>query len=501
MGIPLAALAIRPPEQQPNLLDQYAKVAQLRQMQQEAPLRQQALQQNVQAGAQDIQMKQQQMKDQQAVTKAMQGWDGKDLDELPSMVLKQGGSAKAVFGLKNSILDQKEKLSKVDAATLANTATKNDQVLGKLQAVTSDPDDSTLPRRITSAAQDAVKSGLIDPQHAQQLQQMTANTQDPKALRQQLDIFEKSLMGQKEIFTQEQKSRETKAAENTSAAKVQEATNATTRLNAELPGGSMQPVEQKELGAYLAKNPGKTAQDFAAWKASLAPQANVNVQMGPGGGKAPLSDQIVDALGAPGAKLKLADVLPARAPIAVKNAAISQVLAKYPDFKSSDYDIEKGVMKSATSGKMGDNLNSFNTAIEHAKQLDAATDALDNGDIRALNKIGNTLGFETGSDKQTNFNVVKNAVSGEISKVFKGGQATDAEISHVMGPFDSANSPAQLKGAIKQAIALMNSKRDAIKYQISQGSQGKAATGEDNSSPKPANHPFFESLGGQVRQQ
>lgn len=504
MGVPLAALAIRPPEQQPNLLDQYAKVAQLRQMQQEAPLRQQALQQNVQAGAQDIQMKQQQMKDQQAVTKAMQGWDGKDLDELPSMVLKQGGSAQAVFGLKNSILDQKEKLSKVDAATLANTATKNDQVLGKLQAVTSDPDDSTLPQRITSAAQDAVKSGLIDPQHAQQLQQMTANTQDPKALRQQLDIFEKSLMGQKEIFAQEQKSRETKAAENTSAAKVQEATNATTRLNAELPGGSMQPVEQKELGAYLAKNPGKTAQDFAAWKASLAPQANVNVQMAGGGKGGPLTDATIDALAAPGAKLKLSDVLPPRAPLQVRQAAINQVQAKYPDFATSAYDIEKGVEKSGASGDIGKNLTTFNTAIEHSKQLQAAVDALDNTDVRPLNKITNELGFQTGSDKQTNFNVVKSALAGEISKVFKGGQATDAEIKEVEKPFDDANSPAQLKGAIQQAIRLMNSKRDALKEQYNQGLKGKANFGDnsgssDNSAPQSDGDKWAAKYGGKVR--
>jgi hypothetical protein len=490
MGVPLAALAIRPPEQQPNMLDQYAKVAQLRQMQQEAPLRQQALQQNVQAGAQDIAIKQQQMKDQEATTAALKSWDGKDVHDLPGLLLKNGGSAQAVFGMKTQMADQQKKLADADEATLKNTQTKNDLVAGHLEAIKQVPPEQKA-QAYDAAITDLEQKGVVQPG--------TIPHQYPGDDK--LDLFEKSLMGQKQLFDNAQKERETKAKELDAQAKASQAANATTRLNAEMPGGALQPVEQKELSAYLAAHPGKTAQDFAAWKASLAPQANVNVQMGGGGKGGPLSDTVVDALGAPGAKLKLADVVPARAPIAVKNAAIQQVLSKYPDFKTSDYDIEKGVMKSATSGKMGDNLNSFNTAIEHAKQLDAATDALNNGDIRALNKIGNTLGFETGSDKQTNFNVVKNAVAGEISKVFKGGQATDAEISHVMAPFDAANSPAQLKGAIKQAIALMNSKRDAIKYQIEQGSKGKAATGEDNSTAKPANHPFFESLGGQVRQQ
>jgi hypothetical protein len=273
-------------------------------------------------------------------------------------------------------------------------------------------------------------------------------------------------------------------------------------LQAEMPGGSMQPVEQKELSDYLAKHPGKGPQDFLAYKASLAPQAQVNVQMGAGGGKGgPLSDTVVDALGAPGAKLKLADVIPPRAPLAVKQAAINQVLTKYPQFSSADYDLEKGVMKSAISGDIGKNLTTFNTAIEHSKQLQAATDALDNTDFRPLNKITNELGFQTGSDKQTNFNVVKNAVSGEISKVFKGGQATDAEIQHVMAPFDAANSPAQLKGAIKQAIALMNSKRDALKAQVEAGRRGQANFGDEGSKTGGGSHPFFDQFGGAARPQ
>src|SRR5580658_5513961 len=368
MGVPLAALAVRPPEQQPDLLSQYAQLAQLKQQQQEAPLRQQALQQNVQAGAQDLQIKQQQLKDQQAVTKAMQNWDGKDLDELPSMVLKQGGSAQAVFGLKNSILDQKEKLSKVDTATLANTATKNDQVLGKLQAVTSDPDDSTLPQRVNAAAQDAVKSGLIDPQHAQQLQQMTAGTQDPKALRQQLDIFEKSLMGQKEIFAQEQKSRETAAAEQTAASRVTTAQNQATRLQAELPGGSLRPVEQQELDSYLKKNPGKTPQDFAAWKASLAPQATVNVQnagaaSGPGGGPSQIAQAIANH------QMKWTEAVSARAPIAVKNQILQQVYKIDPNFDTSEFGLEQDAAKKARSGAWADTRLAYNTALDHSDLL------------------------------------------------------------------------------------------------------------------------------------
>jgi hypothetical protein len=133
----------------------------------------------------------------------------------------------------------------------------------------------------------------------------------------------------------------------------------------------------------------------------------------------------------------------------------------------------KATLKSATSGDIGKNVTNYTTAIAHAQQLQAAADHLDNGDLVQANKIGNALGYQFGSDKATNYNVIKNALAGEVSKVFKGGQATDAEIRAVEEPFNSANSPAQIRGAIKNAVALMNSKRDALKQQVDQGMKGK----------------------------
>jgi hypothetical protein len=135
------------------------------------------------------------------------------------------------------------------------------------------------------------------------------------------------------------------------------------------------------------------------------------------------------------------------------------------------------VTKEFTTGGAAKNLNAFNTAIEHAAQLDKAIDALGNGNATPFNEVANLYGAKLGQDPTTNYNVIKNALVGEISKVFKGGGATDAEIESVQGPFNAANSPAQLKGAIKQAVALMNSKREALKSQYESGMQGKPAFG------------------------
>ena len=199
-GYPLAALQVNPP---PDIEGMRLKRLQQRQ--------------TVQEGALDLQLKQQQIKDQQAATAAMNEWDGKSLDDLPHLVLKHGGSSNVVFGVKDKIDAQKAKLSQIakdDAETgskkLDTLAKKNDMVLGALQSVNQVPDE-VLGQTLLTAGQRAVQSGLLDPQHAQQLQQLSQLP--PDKLRPALQFFEKDLMGQKEQYAQAQKERETAAAE------------------------------------------------------------------------------------------------------------------------------------------------------------------------------------------------------------------------------------------------------------------------------------------------
>ncbi len=126
-SIPLPALDPKIP-QQPDILEKYSQFNAVRNLQQNAPLQRQALQQNIQEGELGIQQKQQQIKDQQAVTAAMNGWDGKDYNDILPLVLKNGGSAQAVMGLKKNILDQRTQIAtaakdNADAAQANITAT------------------------------------------------------------------------------------------------------------------------------------------------------------------------------------------------------------------------------------------------------------------------------------------------------------------------------------------------------------------------------------------
>jgi hypothetical protein len=148
--------------------------------------------------------------------------------------------------------------------------------------------------------------------------------------------------------------------------------------------------------------------------------------------------------------------------------------------QSIPFQTEKSVAKAFTSGPESKTLNAFNTAHEHLQQFGQAADALQNGNIQVVNQIANNYSAATGNPAPTNFNAIRAAVAGEISKTFKGtGAATDDEIKQINDTINRAQSPQQLKGAIQTYTRLMESKRHALETQYQQGLQGKPSFGAD----------------------
>ena len=452
-SIPLPALGVRPPEQPANPVDQYAKAVQLKSM-----LQAQQMQQG------QLQIQQQQIKDQQAHTKALTQWDGKNPDDIPNLILKNGGSGDAALNMRKMLLQQKSETLDLVAKQGTEAKRQSDLTLGAKDAVQNAP-AAQRPQVYQQQLQGLQQAGVDVSKFPQQY----PGDDGFKALG---NIVQLHSVQVEHAF----KEREVAVKESEAKTQAKKADTEAARFKEEMPGGAMQPVEQKELSDFMVKNPGKGPSDFAKWKASLAPQAQINVQGG----------AIGSDLAAAVAKgdIKISDVLTARTPLPLRKQFLSQVLALNPNYKSYDFDIEKGVAKDFTSGKSAQNLTAFNTAIDHAKQLDKAIDALNNGNMTPLNELGNVFSVKMGNDSVTNFNVIKNALSGEISKVFKGGQATDAEIKAVQGPFDAANSPAQLRGAIKQAVFLMNSKRNALKEQYEKGQKATPNFGDEGGGSK-----------------
>jgi len=265
-SIPLPALDIKAP-QQPDLLEKFGQLSALRNAQQEyqqraalAPLQQAQAQQAVQSGGVELQQKQQALKDQQATTAAMHEWDG-NLDNLPGLILKHGGSSTAVMAIKTQALEQKAKyaqIAKDDAETGKNQIDtqkqKNDLISGALSAVMQTP-DAQLPQALTQTAQDLVQKGLLDPQHAQLAAQL-AQSGNPAQIRQQLDLFRKSYMSDTQLLDEAQK--------KVTTAKDQ----AQLDFYAKNGGAPGVPIEQQQQADWLSKHPGKGPADFAVAQAA-----------------------------------------------------------------------------------------------------------------------------------------------------------------------------------------------------------------------------------------
>jgi hypothetical protein len=476
-SIPLPALAVHTQQESP--LELYAKLQQIRNSQSQNQTQQ--LQQT--ALGQENQQRELALKDQMTlrslapnhVTKDDKGnVTGFDTEGYFNEALGKQVNPSTVNQMRMQYATTTKDLASAAETVRNNEAAKNKASYELLEGMRSEPDVTKRPAIFQAGLPNLQKLG-VDTSKLQ-LKSFDDNT---------LQSTESAIGMHAQMLADAKTSADTDKAKQDSIRAIQEtATSKATEEHTKMLTAQGGPVDQRVMADWLAKNPGKGPADFAKWHASLNPMAQIMAQFGAGGAKAPLTDTVIDALAAPGAKLKLSDVIPMRAPMAVKQAAVNQILEKYPNYSTADYDIEKGVMKSATSGAIATNLTNFNTAIEHAKQLQEDANALDNTNLQTYNKIGNRLNVELGKDAVTNFNVVKNALAGEMSKVFKGGQATDAEIKAVEQPFSAANSSAQLKGAIASAIQLMNSKRDALKAQVEQGRQGKANFGEEPAAKK-----------------
>ena len=234
-SIPLPALDIKPPQQEPNLLSQYAQLQQLRNQQTMQPLQQQAAQQTVQSGAIDLQMKQQQLKDQQAMSATMQQWGKQSApassggaqaagtssqsasslpsyDDLVPLAIKNGASFQAVQQLQAHVLDMKSKASEIaknDAQTGASNAeamkTKNGLIVDAMSGVLNTP-DAQLPQAIQQTTQQLSQAGLFDPQHVQQAMQLAMMAQqNPNQARQALQVQANSLGAFSKLLEDSQK--------------------------------------------------------------------------------------------------------------------------------------------------------------------------------------------------------------------------------------------------------------------------------------------------------
>jgi hypothetical protein len=143
-------------------------------------------------------------------------------------------------------------------------------------------------------------------------------------------------------------------------------------------------------------------------------------------------------------------------------AVLARVKELNPEYNDIRYgEIDKSTKAFAT-GKQGDIARSLNVAIDHIGTAESLIDAMNNGDINLINKLGNKIAAETGSTAPTNFEAVKHIVADEITKSVVGGPGALADREAMAEQIRSSNSPAQIRGVLTQFKSLMRGQLDGL---------------------------------------
>lgn len=490
-----------------NALQEYARVAQLKQATAVGQQQEQGLQL-------ENQQKQQAIADQQATTKAFLGWDHKDPNELATSVVKNGGSATAAQAIQQHYLGLRQTAAKIaqDDATTGKTnldtkIEQHNQTLGQLTALDDVPDEQ-LSQHLTEQGQKL--SASQDPEEQQAGQHVLSFASMPPAqARQQLKIVEHALMGEKEQFTQAQDVQKQQTAQQEANSKdwkdfpaLGMAVNTKTGEQRSVTGagGLMPPgmMEAKYVALQQKQNAGQPlSKEDAAWTKgyekmkTLVPQFT-NVMALTGGGLGPSATPAA-APGTPGAKpapdpakvpggwvsgsgKSLNDVpasirgevqqvleyrradpsITQRGPV---GQAISQWVADLdPQHDGTTFGNRNKTLtefqKDASSGELG----AVNTALGHLGELYTAAQALQGGNLPILHSIAAKFGLATGGDAASTYRAILHRVGPEMTKAYIKGGGTEGERGSNEADFDIDKGQKQIVSNIAESAQLLNSK-------------------------------------------
>jgi hypothetical protein len=506
--------------------------------------------QDQQLQRQQIQQNQINLNDQKSMSDAMHEWDGKDINDLPSLMIQHGASASAVLGMKQHINEFAKQQADTALAqgqagkvNLENQAQRHQNIADAMNNAVITNKDGSLNAPATSQALDSLShnaefTGNLAPDELQQLPGLVAHykgvlANDPQdfqdqwgaaakghlALAQQHQMALDQLDEKTKQLTNTKTEQETQNTaadiaarnawlslpenvgktaadwENKKAADLAQAT-AQGKAAGELAGGAptqavadnqyrllkfkqlsgetLTPAETATMGAYEKQKTLNTQVQFSLQNAGST---------GQNGQPSAIAKALADG------SMKWNDFASPRTPMSVKEQILSEVKSIKPDYNSGDFEVEQKVKQTATSGAVGQQLLAIGTARQHMQLFSQLADALDNGNNQTLNKIGNALGIEFGSDKATNLKIAAQAFGGEVGKAFDGAGVTAGEREQAESAYSDALAKGQFKGAVQTVDKLLAGKQKAAHDWFDQGMQAKPNFGtSENAAPAAQQH-------------
>lgn len=284
-------------------------------------------------------------------------------------------------------------------------------------------------QNIVAHLQDSILRGETTPEKAQGLYQQISSMNPDQRKQYFTEMGAKADTVYKQIETQ----RHNRVNEGIAGAHLGLARE---RLSQEMAGGGQLTPETIDVAANMYLKTGQLPQLGMGKQAAAARQQILNR---------------ATVLGTTGADGQPA---PTAADVAGSIAGAKQ------DFKSQ----EKAV-KDFSTGMQGRQVNSFNTAIDHLDTMGKLSDALGNGDTKAINAIGNMVAKQTGAPAPTSFNAAKQIVTAEVIKSIVASGGGVKERQEAEANFAAANSPAQLKGVINAYKDLMGGQLKSLELQ------------------------------------
>ncbi len=310
-GIPLPALAIRPPAPPPNPLQQFGQLLGLRTVAQEEPLEVRRMaERNQQLGLQN-QMQQLNLADIAAQEKAFQnlsgtqdqptgaiarrgtqpsstgaptsGVSGKGTGGvlgvlnhyIPTLMKTPGVLPSTIFGAVQNIeklYNTASETAKYDAETgttnLATEIKRNDLVSGELKNLLKLPSAQLVPA-LVSTTQSLSRQGLIGPDIAQQAMAM-AQSGNPEMIRNKLGFLSNSMLARSEIMKNAQE--EASAKSSTESATLKQVQLAYDQAHGLVPGVS--PTQQM-FADWMQAHPGENPDQFARFTGQQSPMYQV----------------------------------------------------------------------------------------------------------------------------------------------------------------------------------------------------------------------------------
>jgi hypothetical protein len=499
-SISLPALAVKPPEQQPNALALLQGIQGLRAGQQE--------QQQRQIQIQNAQMQQQ---DQLKLRNLFIKHSG-NLDKVIQDAPQAGVSPQTLQQLQLHNIDVKTKTAELVKTQGENAQNQADLVAGAHDAVDKAPAEQK-PAEYQKQLQGLQARGIdisqMPPQYPgdDQFKMLGAVV---KGHKQQVDDALKGSEQQKNI-----------SQAGAAAANQKKSEAETAKLQAEMnfykakglaPGV---PLDAQEASDWLNKNPGKSLSDFMKFKATLVPQFNFNLQnsgtTGPAAqvaqrfGMSPVSfDQAAEKYWTSGQLPPAGRGGPA---LALNKALMNRAAELHPEGSLAANSAEFKANQASLSSlqKNFDQVTAFeNTA---GKNLDVflgtAQKVIDSGNPLINRPLRSITGGMGGTD-QAAFNTARTTALTEISKVLNSSNASGVlsdsarhEVEALIGPNATLKQIVSAANILKQDMA---NRHDAYQQQIGdiKGRMGGKSTSQ--AQPQPSGMVTMKAPNGQTKQ-